>query len=65
MIVSVFNIDWDVDNKKDLENLPNHTSIIMDSSAMEDEYSFVDDIADTLSDEYGYCVNNFEYEIKS
>ncbi len=65
MIVSVFNIDWDVDNKEDLENLPDHTSITMDSSDIEDEYSFVDDIADILSDEHGYCVNNFEYEIKS
>lgn len=46
----VSNIDWDVDDVEDLDNLP--TTCVIDAI---DE----DDIADALSDKYGFCVNGF------
>lgn len=46
----VSNIDWDVDDVEDLNNLP--TTCVIDAI---DE----DDIADALSDKYGFCVNGF------
>lgn len=49
----VSNIDWDVDFTEDLENLP--TTCVIEAI---DE----DDIADALSDEYGYCVNSFSLD---
>lgn len=49
----VTNIDWDVDEIEDLKDLP--TTCIIDA---EDE----DDIADALSDEYGFCVNGFSID---
>ena len=48
----VTNIDWDVDFAEDLENLP--TSCVIEAI---DE----DDVADALSDEYGFCVNGFSF----
>lgn len=46
----VSNIDWDVDNIEDLNYLP--TICVIEAI---DE----DDIADALSDKYGFCVNGF------
>lgn len=46
----VSNIDWDVNSAEDLNDLP--TTCIIDAF---DE----DDIADALSDKYGFCVNGF------
>lgn len=63
-----YNIDWDTD-EEDVCELPE--SVLL---TLEDEYD-VDDyceykengdeddfIADKLSDEYGFCVNSFEYK---
>lgn len=47
---NVFDIDWDVDDIEDADLLP--TEVIIEA---EDE----DEIADALSDEYGFCVNSF------
>ena len=46
----VSNIDWDVDYAEELNDLP--TTCVIDAI---DE----DDIADALSDKYGFCVNGF------
>ena len=51
----VSNIDWDVDSAEDLNDLP--TTCIIDAF---DE----DDIADALSDKYGFCVNGFSIKKK-
>ena len=44
------NIDWDVDCSEELNDLP--TTCVIEAI---DE----DDIADALSDKYGFCVNGF------
>ena len=46
----VSNIDWDVDYAEELNDLS--TTCVIDAI---DE----DDIADALSDKYGFCVNGF------
>ena len=46
----VSNIDWDVDYAEELNDLP--TTCVIDAI---DE----DDIADALSDKYGFCVYGF------
>lgn len=46
----IFDIEWDVDDPEDLELLPTEVEV-----EVEDEY----DIADALSDEYGFCVKSF------
>ena len=57
--VKVWDIDWDTDGEK-VPELPNEASFEMkdDGFGISDE-----DIADELSDEYGYCVNAFYCEI--
>jgi len=60
----VFDIDWDIEddeftyNSKDL-GLP----LVFILSLYLDEFDDVEDIlASTLSDEFGFCVNDFQYE---
>lgn len=47
-------IEWDVDDKKDLETLP--TEIIIPSELEEND----DEISDYLSDVTGYCHKGYE-----
>ena len=47
---NVFDIDWDVDYEDDLEDLP--TEVVIGADGEEE-------IADALSDKYGFCVNRF------
>lgn len=49
---NVFDIDWDVDDPCDIEDCGLPTEVVIEA---EDE----DEIADALSDEYGFCVNSF------
>jgi midasin (ATPase involved in ribosome maturation) len=70
--VKMSQIDWDVDDMKDLSGLPEEVELECDASAFEDalsydpatdDYTFDEDVAadqlaDLLSDEYGFCVNH-------
>ncbi len=49
----VFNIVWSVDETEDLEELPVRVEV-------PDEVD-EDDIADWLSDQYGYLIESFQY----
>ena len=65
-------IDWDVDDTKDLSGLPGEVEREFDASAFEDaltydpaidDFAFDEDVAadrlaDLLSDEFGFCVNH-------
>ena len=51
-MIVVSDIIWDTDCEKDL-NLPNEVRIADEMEIEEDE------IADYLSDEYGFCVESF------
>lgn len=46
----VTNIMWDVDYKEDFDNLPTEVEVNANSE---------DEIADILSDNYGFCVDGF------
>lgn len=54
MIFKVKNIKWDIDNDLTAEELMLPTETIVQVAFGEDE------IADVLSDEYGWCVLSFE-----
>ena len=49
----VSDIKWDIDNIEDLDNLP--TELVIRASSR-------DEIADILSDNYGFCVDGFSAE---
>lgn len=50
----VKNINWDTDGE-DIDDLPVEAEVFTCNND-------VDEIADALSDEYGFCVNSFEIE---
>ena len=57
--VKVWDIDWDTDGEK-VSELPDEVTFEME----DDGFGISDqDIADELSDEYGFCVNAFYSEI--
>ena len=63
--VKAFNIDWDVDNKKDLRHLPKEVTVDIPEDEIddtEDEEEIVDYVSDYLSDTYGFCHNGFHIE---
>ena len=51
------NIDWDTDGEE-IKNLPNDVTLEMD---YDDEYGAAldEEVANELSDRYGFCVNSF------
>lgn len=53
--MKAINIQWDVDDPRDLENLPTEIDI---PDGMEDE----DEISDYISDVTGFCHYGFEVE---
>lgn len=57
-VVKVYDIEWDLDNDDDDDasdnGLPESAYVILP----DDE----DDIADALSDEFGFCVRTFQYD---
>jgi len=52
----IFNIDWDVEDG--VSDLPMEFEIEID----EDVENIEDELADAISDEYGYCHYCFDYE---
>ena len=63
MKIRVFNIVWDTDGDY-IEDLP--TEVIIDNPT--DEMldcvgGYDDEVADYLSDEYGWCIESFEMEL--
>ena len=54
--VRFFNIDWDTDGEE--VNLPTEIRIIVENGV-----DVENDGADILSDNYGWCVNSFSYEL--
>lgn len=64
MEVMFFDIDWDLDDltareRKEVRSfLPSQPIIEVD-----DDVDIYEEGADILSDEYGYCVHDFDYEI--
>jgi len=67
MKVRCFNIDWDTDGES-LEDcgLPTECVLELDTEFLEmhgGEDDIADELADKLSDQYGFCHYGFEYEI--
>lgn len=62
MKAKVTNIEWDVDDPKDLENLPKEVTVVVEVDEEEmDEVDLI--IGDYLSDLFGFCHNGFSYTI--
>ena len=57
--VLVNEIDWDEGHT----GLPKEEKFLIDFDGMTDNDYIEELIADTISNEYGYCVNSFSYEI--
>jgi hypothetical protein len=69
--VTVTNIDWDVDKKSDLKNLPKEITYAFDDDDLMDvdinnneevEEEIGTLVENKLSNDYGYCHNGFEIE---
>lgn len=55
-------IQWDTDGDKELfKSLPQEVEITLDD-CVEDDY-LDDELADALSDLYGFCIEGYNYEI--
>ena len=54
--MKAINIEWDVDNKEDLDYLPKEIEIPEEIEDDEDE------ISDYITDETGFCHNGFDLE---
>jgi hypothetical protein len=53
MTFKITNIDWDTDgNKEDFNSLPQEVEVSVDNAY---------NIADALSDAYGWCINSYEF----
>lgn len=63
MRIKIRNIDWDVDDINDRKGLPKNVTLELDDERDFDKSDPDECLADMLSDEYGFCVNNFDYEI--
>lgn len=71
--VLVTNIIWDTDSEDredndsahEIDSLPDNTelSLVMESDYTEDH--LLEEIADALSNEYGFLVYNYDYEVVS
>lgn len=59
MKVRAFNIDWDTDNVP-VTCLPKTCYVDLD-----DDQDPKEDLADVLSDQFGFCVKGCQYEILS
>ena len=66
----ITDIDWDVDDEDDLRFLPDHDEVPVSEILRGEDIEDLDDLeldemlSDYLSDEHGYLVNGFSYEIK-
>ena len=52
-------IEWDVESLSDLQYLPSEVVLPSDIADFYDCLKLSADIADWLSDQYGYCVKSF------
>lgn len=52
-------IEWDVESLDELEYLPSEVVLSADIADFYDCLQLSADIADWLSDQYGYCVKSF------
>jgi len=59
--MKAINIDWDID-RDDYINLNEQDMLPPTVVILPDNITDVDDVADFLSDEYGWCVNSFDIE---
>lgn len=59
--MKAINIDWDID-RDDYINLNEQDMLPPTVVMLPDNITDVDDVADFLSDEYGWCVNSFDIE---
>jgi|LakMenEpi03Aug12_release.lakeMendotaPanAssembly.Ray.scaffolds.fasta_scaffold415289_5 hypothetical protein len=57
--VNILNIDWDVDNQEDLCELP----VDLLEVELPADMDLENELADAVSDAYGFTVNTLEYEI--
>jgi len=57
--INVTDIQWDVDNQEDLCELP----IDLLEIQMPADTDFENDLADAISDAYGFNINDLQYEI--
>jgi hypothetical protein len=56
--IKVTNIEWDVDNEEDLCDLPVNLEFDFPDSCNLDE-----DLAQAISDAYGFVINSLQYEV--
>lgn len=61
VLVKIYDIQWDTDEKEDLKNLP--VEVVHMFKYNKREGDFEDMISDWLSDEYGFCHNGFYFSI--
>lgn len=57
--MKVTKIEWDVESLDDLEYLPSEVELPADIADFYDCLQLSTEIADWLSDQYGYCVKSF------
>ena len=57
MRVFAYDIDWDTDGDT-VNNLPLSCEVVLDDDA-DPQY----DLADVLSDEYGFCINSLSFRM--
>jgi hypothetical protein len=57
--LNVTDIHWDVDNQEDLCDLP----VDLLELDMPADMDFENDLADAISDAYGFAINDLQYEI--
>jgi hypothetical protein len=57
--VNVYDIDWDVDNQEDLRELP----VDLLEVDLPADMDLENELADAISDAYGFTVNSLQYEI--
>ena len=64
MLVKFFDIDWDTtdDNEDNDWNVRNHHNLNLPKEVVL-EVEETSEMADVLSDAYGYCVNSFNFEV--
>ena len=62
--IQCYDIEWDTDDEE-VDDLPERVLLtIEDEDEIEDYYDNPDDcIADILSDTYGWCIKNFDYDL--
>ena len=62
--IQCYDIEWDTDNEE-VDDLPERVLLtIEDEDEIEEYYEDPDDfVCNKLSDEYGWCINSFDYDL--